>query len=467
MWHPTSGRRSAWILLAAGVGFLEPSPASGQSIRTLSGFDEPGSIFHHGDRVYVTHSGHPDAQEISVLDISVYGFEHVSEIVTTPILRPIDAVTNGTELFTVNSASDRVWSRALSGGAWSDIPMGGTIGTFLYGRALHLHPSQPHLLVVRHSFHRVEVIDLVTRQVVHSLTGILFPLDVEFSADGSSLAVLQSTSDFGAPAAWVFDAATYQLKYTIPISEVSTYSAMATDGARLFIGGGNKIFTFDFATGAPIGPSVPLMQFRHLACNGSELVAMSMGGGHPIKTYPIGDLGTASAEYLVVKPPVQTSPPLEEIIALADGRIFVTNFDDDTVEIIDHGAPACAPFGIGCAGGAGSIPRFTALGCPYGGGTFTLRVDLAYGGSLALYFVGTQVGSTPLAGGCSVLVLPVLDPFFAAVIPGFGPSIGKLDLAVPVPFGIPQATFVLQAVLAPPLSPGKPATTNGLRVQSF
>lgn len=472
MRHPKTARGSTWTMFAVGALGLAPSFGYAQSIRTLSGFDEPGSVFHHGDRVYVTNSGHPDAQEISILDVSVYGFEYVFEVVPTPILRPIDAVTDGTDLFTVNAASDRVWSRSLAGGAWSEIPMAGAIGTFLYGRALHLSPSQSHLLVVRHAAHRVEVIDLATRQVVQSLTGIYLPLDVEFSADGSSVAVLQSAATLPVthapgPAAWVFDALTYQLKYSIPIGEVSTYTAMATDGTRLYIGGANKIFTFDFATGAPLGPSVPLAHGRHLACNGPELVALTTSGAYPIKCYPTASLGTSNSEYFVVETPVQTYPPLEEILALDDGRIFVTNFDDDSLEIIHHGSPACVPSGVGCAGAAGTIPRLSSLGCPFGGGSFTLRVDSAFGGSLALYFVGTQAGSTPLAGGCSVLVQPILDPFFATVIPGFGPLVGKLDLVVPVPFGLPQATLLLQVVLAPPLAPGKPATTNPLRLQLF
>ncbi|MGQ0551808.1 MAG: hypothetical protein ACT4PU_01145 [Planctomycetota bacterium] len=81
-------------------------------------------------------------------------------------------------------------------------------------------------------------------------------------------------------------------------------------------------------------------------------------------------------------------------------------------------------YGEGLAGAGAFVPRLVGGGCPEVGGTFSLSIDRAVGGSTALLFVGLASAAVPFKGGTfhvSAVVLTTAVPMGGSLgVPGEG-----------------------------------------------
>lgn len=129
---------------------------------------------------------------------------------------------------------------------------------------------------------------------------------------------------------------------------------------------------------------------------------------------------------------------------------------------------ACAgvnqTYGTGCQGTGTHVPKLSMIGCPLPGSQVVLEISQGLGGSTALLLFGLGQGNTPVGGGCSLLVSPLVGPTLAIPLAGTGPGNGSINLPGIIPAGTTGASFTMQAwVIDPTPAPGA-AATNGLQV---
>ncbi|MFG0318815.1 MAG: right-handed parallel beta-helix repeat-containing protein [Planctomycetota bacterium JB042] len=134
-----------------------------------------------------------------------------------------------------------------------------------------------------------------------------------------------------------------------------------------------------------------------------------------------------------------------------------------------HETYAAGPFhayGEGCAGTGASPPRLTIFGDPTPGGTITLRVDKARGGSSAFLLLGLGAGSTPIGAGCTLHLFPVLPTAVGPLpLPGTPDAgFGALELPVPLPPTASSASVTVQAFVGDPGSALGFTVSNGFRL---
>ena len=123
------------------------------------------------------------------------------------------------------------------------------------------------------------------------------------------------------------------------------------------------------------------------------------------------------------------------------------------------------PFGEGCAGSFGVVPRLDLGGCAIGGEKMGFEIEDAFGGGIAFAALGMQKGSVPLGAGCSLLIWPIL-PSLVGPFPldGAGIGGGSCNLGFVVPPGVPSGTYLLQALCSDPTSALGFTTTNGIEL---
>ncbi|MFG0318721.1 MAG: hypothetical protein ACF8XB_15715 [Planctomycetota bacterium JB042] len=122
---------------------------------------------------------------------------------------------------------------------------------------------------------------------------------------------------------------------------------------------------------------------------------------------------------------------------------------------------AGVPYGQGCAGSGGYVPELHVAGVPMLGGSVTLWIDDALGGSNSLMLIGLQPTQIPIGGGCDLLVSPILNTLPLPLTPG-GPGDGGVALGVPIPPAPSGIQLHLQALTVEPGSALGFATTNGV-----
>ncbi len=126
---------------------------------------------------------------------------------------------------------------------------------------------------------------------------------------------------------------------------------------------------------------------------------------------------------------------------------------------------AVFPYGAGCPGSGGFVPRLDLDGCPRPGDLARLRIEDGLGGSVALLLIGLGQGSVPLGlSGCSVEVWPMLDIALPLPLGGAGAGAGVLDAPALIPVDLPTVTFTMQAFVVDPGVPFGRSSTPGVRV---
>ncbi len=144
------------------------------------------------------------------------------------------------------------------------------------------------------------------------------------------------------------------------------------------------------------------------------------------------------------------------------GYIGAENSYQLTLEAIDN---AAKPYGTGCPGSGGLVPALALSGAVTSGSNVTLSIGNALGGATAILVFGPKV-STPLPGGCSLLVLP--SPV-QLVLPlaGSGPGNGSLVLPAVVPPGVVPGMLSMQAFVLDPGGYAGYSATNGVEFKMF
>jgi len=152
--------------------------------------------------------------------------------------------------------------------------------------------------------------------------------------------------------------------------------------------------------------------------------------------------------------------------ALADLTVSTSTNSAYGIDQLTLGAPCSSPsspYGVGCPGPGGFVPKVATSSCAELGQPFTLTIDDALGGALAVFFVGTGPTSIPLSNGCSFLVSPLLPPLFSLPLGGAGPGGGFTILASTIPLSAPVGVVVhLQALIDH--GDGTFSASNGARI---
>ena len=140
--------------------------------------------------------------------------------------------------------------------------------------------------------------------------------------------------------------------------------------------------------------------------------------------------------------------------------------DDETggVRVMRYCPGQAEPYGAGCPGSLGVVPRLEPGGCPSPGHEVSLRVIEAFSPSVGLILLGTGPASSPLPNGCTLLVAPVLPFSVQLPVSGSGPGVGTAGFSVHLPASTVPATFTVQAFVADPGAPLGVAATAGVEV---
>lgn len=120
--------------------------------------------------------------------------------------------------------------------------------------------------------------------------------------------------------------------------------------------------------------------------------------------------------------------------------------------------------GAGCAGTGGVVPKLELLGCPTPGGVGQLVISGGVGGGSALLFFGVAPASLPMAGGCQLLVAPLLPLLLNVPLSGSGAGAGQAILPFSIAPGAPTGQIGMQAFVVDPGGAAGFANSNGLMV---
>lgn len=138
----------------------------------------------------------------------------------------------------------------------------------------------------------------------------------------------------------------------------------------------------------------------------------------------------------------------------------VTGLELWRLDLSAVGAANVHVLGTGCPGSLG-IPRITSGDTPTIGTAFTVNLSQAMPNSIALWLVGSQIGATPVGGGCT-LYFQSLDATFWTLTDASGAA--TVQLAIPNAATLIGLGLIQQAGVFDPLgaSPFGTSTTAGL-----
>ncbi len=118
-------------------------------------------------------------------------------------------------------------------------------------------------------------------------------------------------------------------------------------------------------------------------------------------------------------------------------------------------------YGNGCPGSGGFVPALAVSGCAVPGASLELEITGGLGGGAAVLFAGGAAASLPMAGGCTLLLLPAL-PVGTFPLPGAGAGNGALSFGGVVPATAPAGSLKLQVFTNDPGVPHGFAASNAV-----
>lgn len=183
--------------------------------------------------------------------------------------------------------------------------------------------------------------------------------------------------------------------------------------------------------------------------------------------------GTAFSTYELEQGPVSTQVGFEVSLVgdvngdgFAEFAVSSPGEGFGVVRIYSARCGAKSMIGLGCPGTGGIVPQVSASGCLTPGGTISLDVSQAVGGSIAYFVLGLGPASTPFGNGCSLNVGPVspslLGPFILFPLGGSGPGVGFLNIVAEVPIASPLGSLALQGLVLDPGASGGYCVTGGI-----
>lgn len=151
--------------------------------------------------------------------------------------------------------------------------------------------------------------------------------------------------------------------------------------------------------------------------------------------------------------------------AAHDGETW-SNLGTITVTV---GPPACQgvieEYGFGSPSSGGRLCHLSAEGCPEPGGSVTVALDGALGGSWAVVVVGAVRDHFEAIPGWVLHVGGIVAVTAAIPLGGSGAGGGGFTAAVSFPPGTPAFDVTLQAFVADPGAPATWAASNGLELR--
>ncbi len=151
--------------------------------------------------------------------------------------------------------------------------------------------------------------------------------------------------------------------------------------------------------------------------------------------------------------------------AASDGK---TDSNLGTVSMTVQAA-SCAgtvePFGFGCPGSGGVMPRLRVSGCPTPGGQVRITIDRGLGGAVAQLLLGSARTALEVVPGCTLRTAPILGVSPPLPLSAGAPGTGGYAFDVSLPSTVVRGTrVVLQAYVVDPGGVGGVAATNGVEV---
>ncbi|MGQ0551807.1 MAG: hypothetical protein ACT4PU_01140 [Planctomycetota bacterium] len=152
------------------------------------------------------------------------------------------------------------------------------------------------------------------------------------------------------------------------------------------------------------------------------------------------------------------------------GSVSSTGGSAEQVSLAEVLPSACSggwmAYGEGLAGAGAFVPRLVGGGCPEVGGTFSLSIDRAVGGSTALLFVGLASAAVPFKGGTfhvGAVVLTTAVPMGGSVgVPGDGALL--LPASLPSDPLLEGVEVFMQTAFADPAAIVGVSLSKGLRM---
>lgn len=202
----------------------------------------------------------------------------------------------------------------------------------------------------------------------------------------------------------------------------------------------------EIAVGAPYGPNNATGEVR----------VYSSVGTFPLQTLP-GANPDSWIGYALDCADVNQDGVLDLLIGSMGHEI--NGINTGLLRVVSGTCGTIAAYGTGCPGTGGFIPQLAAGGCATPGGTMSLSIAQAFGGSNAIVFFGLQQTAMPISG-CTLLTFPLIA---SVVVPlaGNGPGNGFMVAQGKLPIDMPLLSFAMQAFVIDPLHPRGFSTTKG------
>jgi hypothetical protein len=303
--------------------------------RALSGFNDPGAVTLSEDRLYVGNTGGGNAKLVTVIDISIPGSEVVIDEISTPV-NPVDlAVTNG-NLYVIDQNRDMLHYQSLGGLTWNTVALpNATTSEWDYGNILFAHDDS---LYVIHTWENlISVVDLTTHTVTDTISDLdHLPDRIVFTPDGMlvlGVGLDAPSCSANGPNLSLFDLNTHAKIYRTDLSGFECTSTLTVARDRVYVVFNDAIRVYDLATGAYLHTGAGPGLGRNITHNGARLLGQSHDGALMGINYQVSQFRQCN----LLQNAQIWFPPVEEIVALPaqDGRVFMTNRNDDTLSIVD------------------------------------------------------------------------------------------------------------------------------------
>lgn len=134
---------------------------------------------------------------------------------------------------------------------------------------------------------------------------------------------------------------------------------------------------------------------------------------------------------------------------------------DPVMAAVLNGAPLCFDaLGSGCPGTGGFTPFLTVAGCAAAGQPFSMTLLGGLGGSSAILVFAAGPAPTPLPGGCTLDIGPIVPFTLTIPLGGAGGGQGQFTIGTVLPPAV-MGSFGIQAFVLDPLPPIGASATPG------
>jgi DNA-binding beta-propeller fold protein YncE len=324
-----------------------------------SNLQNPGAIWRDGNLLYVGNNAEETALKVTVIDVTVAGGEFVVGTIATPV-NPVDIAVALGRLYVIDQTRNKLYSQPLGGGPWTFIPLPNAVITeWDYGHIIE--PFGDRMYVIHQWENKISVVNLVTQTVESTISDLYFlPDRIVFVNDAGVDKMVVLGVGLDAPSCFangpnfsVFTLPNHTKLYQKSIAGACPMEILARDG-NVWVTFNDRIKRYSLADGALQAQLQVLSIGRNAVHRGTDIVAH-----------------TIAAEVLLIDPSLSGFtticdlvpgsqvwlPPLEQLVdmPLADGRVFITNRNNNTVDRVQLDVPCAADLDGDGSVGAGDL----------------------------------------------------------------------------------------------------------------